>query len=439
MSQSPKRDRETRDNVPVPQDGRQYLDEQGEQRIVKNSPYGVTERQTLGWGNPFQKPRRAVSTAYPSVRLGTSSLNSTPSKDRAMDKLLQQYQKKFTALEHCQPYHRMGDEETWDKWHAMAGKDFVYTVKCNQFLTHMKLLELDDDLRAHIQNFFVDRIPRLKQKFGAALMQLPPQFRMTDDHLARLKAVGAQIPPSVRVAVEFRHASWYCDAVYDVLRSLKWALVATHNHDVGNSPVVDTGAGFMYVRLHGSIAQYGGDYGKESLRFWASAIRRFIAANGPDAPVYFFLNNNESHISALTSSVVDATALAIMLDEERADAVAPAASTSVKAPSAAVTTPSVSQPLPTGAAPAASSTPSTQPEGSQSSEAHPKTRGTPRPRAAPAAAAAAATRRRRGVAKLPLSAATLRLEEPLKRPSQRLSKSINIDTAFLTLLLETHR
>jgi uncharacterized protein YecE (DUF72 family) len=370
------------------------------------------------------------------VRLGTSSLNSTPSKDRAMDKLLQQYQKKFTALEHCQPYHRMGDEETWDKWHAMAGKDFVYTVKCNQFLTHMKLLELDDDLRAHIQNFFVDRIPRLKQKFGAALMQLPPQFRMTDDHLARLKAVGAQIPPSVRVAVEFRHASWYCDAVYDVLRSLKWALVATHNHDVGNSPVVDTGAGFMYVRLHGSIAQYGGDYGKESLRFWASAIRRFIAANGPDAPVYFFLNNNESHISALTSSVVDATALAIMLDEEHADAVAPAASTSVKAPSAAVTTPSASQPLP--AQEQRLLLPSVQRRRLQA----PSLKDRNRPRHIPRRGVRRVhvadlplplplpPRRRRGVAKLLLSAATPRLEESLKRQSQRLSKSINIDTAF---------
>ncbi len=235
-----------------------------------------------------------------------------------MDKLLQQYQKKFRCLEHCNPYHRMGDVEQWEKWAGMVSKNFVYTIKCNQYLTHTKMLEVDADTATHIQNFFAERITKLGAAFGAALVQLPPSFRYSEEHLERIKKVANLIPAGQRIAVEFRHPSWFNDQTYAVLRETKWALVATHSPETGDTPVVETGAGFMYVRLHGSIETYSGDYGLAVLRLWKERVKRFTVDN-PTGTVFFFFNNNESHVNGLTSSVADATALAECLDVDEVE------------------------------------------------------------------------------------------------------------------------
>src|SRR5687768_2549717 len=95
---SPKRDR---DPATAPE-GTQYLEERPNGRVVKNSPYGA-KRGSYGWGDTFNKPRKVVSTKYPNVFIGISSLNGVPpakGTDRGMEGLMEQYQKKFRVLEH---------------------------------------------------------------------------------------------------------------------------------------------------------------------------------------------------------------------------------------------------------------------------------------------------------------------------------------------------
>ena len=143
--------------------------------------------------------------------------------------------------------------------------------------------------------------------------------------MQRLKEVAAAVPADIQVAVEFRHDSWFAEDTYAVLRAAKWAMVATHNHDRGDSPIVDTGAGFFYARLHGAVGQYIGDYGVDAMRRWAGHVAKFLEKN-PGAPVYIFLNNNESHVGGLTSSVVDSTELAtqcqkVITDRAAADVI----------------------------------------------------------------------------------------------------------------------
>jgi uncharacterized protein YecE (DUF72 family) len=289
---------------------RQFIEERNEgDKLVRNSPYGSL-RSVKGWGSPFQKPVRCVVEQRPSIHIGISSLNGVPGKDRDMGRLLEQYRRKFNALEHCNPYHRMGDEQHWRAWGKMVeNSNFIYAVKANQYLTHTRMLQMDEELDLHMRNFFEDRCPMLGTHLGPVLLQLPPQFHMTSEHLDRIRAVASRMPSFIRVAVEFRHRSWFCEEAYGVLRSCKWALVVTHNEDIGESPVIDTGVGFMYVRLHGAVGRYVGDYGPVAMEKWADEILRFTS-EGHSREVYFFFNNNESHINGLCSSVVDATCLA---------------------------------------------------------------------------------------------------------------------------------
>ena len=337
---------------PANHESRQYIDEKSDKdKIVKNSPHGTTRSQ-YGWGTPFAPCKSAIVPGYGNIRIGVSSLNGVPGKHREMSTLITQYCKKFGALEHCNPYHRMGDETNWQHWHDYVHRaypNFVYTIKANQFLTHSKMLEMDDDLASHIQTFFGDRCPVLKEHLGPVLIQLPPQFRMSKDHLDRIVAVAAKMPSGTRIAVEFRHRSWFCEEVYAVLRTIKWALVFTHNDDIGESPVVDTGASFFYARVHGICGKYMGDYGPEELTRFASIVKRFITKDDGEIDrskeVFFFFNNNDTHIGGLTSSIVDSTCLAAKLTKLIKEGVTPTASATSVATPAAV--PPSSPPKPT--------------------------------------------------------------------------------------------
>ncbi|RNF22693.1 uncharacterized protein Tco025E_03086 [Trypanosoma conorhini] len=204
---------------------------------------------------------------------------------------------------------------------------FIFTIKANQYLTHTRMLTIDGKTEEHIMHFFFERCPLLGRHLGPVLLQLPPRFRKSPAHMERVEAVAARIPKDIRVAVEFRHRSWYDEEVYTLLRHVGWALVVAHHHDDPTASVhVDTGVDFMYVRLHGPLGSNVGDYGPVILSQWAERVVAYLhdgvaaAAAGTSAQptaiptrkreVYFFLNNSDSHVDGTTSSTVDATFLA---------------------------------------------------------------------------------------------------------------------------------
>ena len=88
------------------------------------------------------------------------------------------------------------------------------------------------------------RSAALGAKLGPLLFQLPPNFRKDP---GRLGACLALVPPAVRVAFEFRHASWFDEEVYGILRTRNAALCVADT-EAGTTPLVVT-ADFGYLRL----------------------------------------------------------------------------------------------------------------------------------------------------------------------------------------------
>ena len=86
----------------------------------------------------------------------------------------------------------------------------------------------------------------------------------------------ALVPPSIRMAVEFRHASWLDEEVYALLRARNTALCVADTEE-STTPVVVT-ADFGYLRLRDRA------YGPEELARWAATSAR---AEWRDAFVYF--------------------------------------------------------------------------------------------------------------------------------------------------------
>jgi uncharacterized protein YecE (DUF72 family) len=118
---------------------------------------------------------------------------------------------------------------------------------------------------------------------GPLLWQLPPNFRRDDERLAR--ALDA-LPPG-RHTFEFRHASWFCAEVYELLR---WHGVAL---TIGDRPglefqTCEMTADFTYVRFHHGRRGRRGNYSETELRAWAARI----AAWSADVDVYAYFNND---------------------------------------------------------------------------------------------------------------------------------------------------
>ena len=88
---------------------------------------------------------------------------------------------------------------------------------------------------------------------------MPPSLHKD---LARLADFLARLPPGPRVAMEFRHASWFDDAVYALLREHG---VAEADNDL-QVPLVAT-AGWGYLRLRRP------DYGDVELAAWVERVR----------------------------------------------------------------------------------------------------------------------------------------------------------------------
>jgi uncharacterized protein YecE (DUF72 family) len=85
------------------------------------------------------------------------------------------------------------------------------------------------------------------------------------------------LPPGARAALEFRHISWWDDAVYDLLRRHNVALCVADSEE-RHTPLVQT-ATFGYLRLRDA------GYSDDDLTRWARAVTGQSA--WPDVFVYF--------------------------------------------------------------------------------------------------------------------------------------------------------
>jgi uncharacterized protein YecE (DUF72 family) len=93
------------------------------------------------------------------------------------------------------------------------------------------------------------------------LVQLNPSFKCD---VAVLRAFVQELPPGLRAAFEFRHASWWTDEVYDVLRERNLALCLADSPE-RHTPLVAT-ADYGYLRLRDE------GYTDEDLARWASYV-----------------------------------------------------------------------------------------------------------------------------------------------------------------------
>jgi len=211
--------------------------------------------------------------------------------DVAQRDWLEFYAARFATVESNAAFYRLPEKKTFADWAERTPKDFIWTVKVSRFLTHIKRLR---DPAEPVERF-VAHARGLGGKLGPALLQLPPQLAADVD---LLDGCLAQFPRDMRVAVEFRHRSWWTANVERVLRRHK-ATLCWADRFRPISPLWRT-ADWGYLRFHQGRASPRPCYGEAALAAWVSRIHEVLPREA-DVFVYF---NNDQRACALRDAIV---------------------------------------------------------------------------------------------------------------------------------------
>ena len=229
------------------------------------------------------------------IRIGTSGWHYNHWKELFYPKELpknqwfEYYSKHFDTVEINNTFYQLPKEQTFENWHKQAPKDFLYTVKANRYITHIKRLKEPEE---SLERFF-KRIRLLKDNLGPVLYQLPPNFHKDLD---RLGTFIEHLPKKIIAVFEFRHDSWFCEDTYKLLKRFN---VGFCIHDLAGIPTprVIT-SDIIYIRFHGPTGKYAGNYSKSALQNWAKWITEHIKK----AHALYAYFNNDAHAYAVRNA-----------------------------------------------------------------------------------------------------------------------------------------
>jgi uncharacterized protein YecE (DUF72 family) len=191
---------------------------------------------------------------------------------------LRRYAEVFDTVEVNATFYRLQPRATTARWFSETPPRFVFAVKASRYLTHVRRLR---DVGSG-ERRFADSVAPLGVKLGPVLWQLPPDFARDEERLA----ATLELLTTGRHCFEFRHPSWFCEPVLELLRAHGAALVIADREGVTGSPLEPT-ADWMYLRFHAGTGR-GGSYTERALRTWAARIRDW----GSSVDVYAYFNND---------------------------------------------------------------------------------------------------------------------------------------------------
>jgi uncharacterized protein YecE (DUF72 family) len=184
--------------------------------------------------------------------------------------MLRYYAERFRTVEINNTFYRMPKTSVIEAWAAEVPPGFRFVLKASQRITHFqRLREVGDTL-----GYLLRAAGALGEHAGPLLFQLPPNLKKD---AARLRDFLQLLPAGTRAALEFRHASWFDEEVFGLMRDHQAALCTAEAEDDLVVPFVST-ADWGYLRLR--LA----DYDDAELQAW---VERVEAQGWQDAFVFF--------------------------------------------------------------------------------------------------------------------------------------------------------
>lgn len=163
--------------------------------------------------------------------------------------MLAYYAQEFAFNEINFSYYRLPEARTLAGMARKVPKNFLFTIKAYQSLTHQR----GDSVPADAQKFRAALQPLVEEgKLGAILLQFPYSFH--NDHVNRsyLRFLR-ELFPDQPLVVEFRHSSWLKESIWQLLNSLDMGYVCVDGPRLGKlvTSIVKVTSSVAYARFHG--------------------------------------------------------------------------------------------------------------------------------------------------------------------------------------------
>ncbi len=227
---------------------------------------------------------------------------SVPSHGASAPDLLAAYATLFGAVELDSVFYRRPLPETVESWRENTPATFHFSIRVPREITHVDLLTVPRRTQE-----FVEQVAPLASRLGAVLFTTPPTFGCDVDRFAR---VLDAIPDGVRTAWEFRHPSWFCPEVLELLAQRDSCPVITEAFEFSESGARELLPGgsfaeryefpFVYVRFRRETYTYA------DLVVWGDMLADVI---GEGRDVYAFFRQSAEAVcygAALTELLAEA-------------------------------------------------------------------------------------------------------------------------------------
>jgi len=263
--------------------------------------------------------------AKPDIRVGTASWTDRtllasgwyPANADNAEKRLAHYATQFPLVEVDSTYYSPPAEQTAALWVERTPADFTFNIKAFSLLTGhpTKVSAIYKDLRPETEKKnvyptdlepeaieevwarFLSALDPLVEanKLGTILFQFPPWFTIRRSNKQYVLEVAKRCSP-LRVAIEFRHESWFAgdnrQETLELLSKHHLPFVCVdmpQGHKSSIPPVVEATSDLALIRFHGHsdkwtstdiYEKFGYLYSKDELKDWAPKVRQLAQSAG---------------------------------------------------------------------------------------------------------------------------------------------------------------
>jgi uncharacterized protein YecE (DUF72 family) len=201
-------------------------------------------------------------------------------------KWFEYYASQFNSLELNTTFYRFPRQTLLQKFYDESPQAFMFSVKAPRLITHFKKFK---DTESLLSDFYGSIAEGLKEKLGVVLFQLPGRIVFSDE---LLELIIEKLDTGFNNVIEFRHASWWNNYVYDKLAAKNIAYCGASIKDLPDEIVSNTK--LAYYRFHGIEKLYYSEYATAHIEKFAEELS---ALNDVDTAYIFF--NNTATMAAI--------------------------------------------------------------------------------------------------------------------------------------------
>ena len=210
-------------------------------------------------------------------------------KGLAQAKWFSYYCEQFNTLELNVTFYRFPQLSFLQNWYLKSPPGFKFAVKAPRLITHQKVFNETEGL---LNDFYTTVREGLQEKLGCILFQFYSNLEYSETFLSKL--IG-QLDPSFVNVVEFRHASWWNEQVYERLSKHGIVFSGISHPTLPDQPIINNET--VYYRFHGVPKLYYSPYPPEFLHQVKDAIKTH-----PQVKHAFLYFNNTAQGSAIMNA-----------------------------------------------------------------------------------------------------------------------------------------